>query len=745
MVFSYNWLQSFFKKKLPAPKKLAELLTLHFAEVEELKKDGKDFILDIDIKPNRAGDCFSHLGVAREIAAILNLKLQVPISKSKEDKKPSTRAKHGAGPVPHRNKVSGAGLKAKDFISVEVKHKWACPRYTARVIIDVKVGPSPVWLKERLKVCGLRPINNIVDIANFVMLETGQPLHAFDGEKLDGNPEGTAVRPYGAGKIIVRFAKTGEKITTLDGEKYNLDDDILVIADSQKPVAIAGIKGGKLPEIDKKTKVVVLESANFNSQIIRRGSRKLNLRTDASLRFEHGIDPNLTEFGISRAAYLIQKIAKGKVVKGLIDIYPKKTIAKRINLDLSYLKSLLGVEIPKKEIINIFKRLQFQCAENTSRYLGVKIPTFRLDISIPEDLIEEVGRIYGYEKIPAIFPVSALIPPKKNYEIFWEETTKNILKEAGFSEVYNYSFISEKDKNIFGDNNLVELENPLSLDFKYLRASLIPNLLKNIQKNQKPSFHYMEAKVKKRTSSSSPFKNKIKIFELGKIFRKNNGKGDEDKSSSSPFAAARVLEEKRMLTATILGEEFYQLKGVIDLLLNKIGISDIWYDNYKPTPEESKLSLWHSKKCAEVKIGQEEIGFLGELSSKITENLKLAYPIVIFDLDFEKLAKLASEEHEFRPIPKYPSAVRDLAILVPLQTRVEEVLNIMEITGGVLVRDIDLFDIYEGEELPEGKKNLAFHLIYQSETRTLSSKEIDEIHNKIIKTLESEPEWQVRR
>jgi len=688
MKFSYNWLQSFFKKKLPKPEKLAEFLTMHSFEVSAVEKSGKDWILDIDVLPNRAGDCFSHLGIAREIAAILNLNFQLPETKIKEDKK----------------------LKLKDFIRVEVVGRGTCQRYTAKVITGVKIGNSPEGIKARLKVCGLRPINNIVDIANYVMLETGQPLHAFDGEKLEGK------------KIIVRFAKEGEKITTLDGEKYNLDDDILVIADSQKPVAIAGIKGGKLPEIDNKTKVVILESANFNSQVIRRASRKLNLRTDASLRFEHGLDPNLTEFGISRAAYLIQKIAKGKVIKGSIDIYPKKTIAKRINLDLSYLKSLLGVEISRSRIMDILKKLEFKIVHSPKEslrlptgqakfnILTVEVPTFRLDIFLQEDLIEEVGRIYGYEKIPVLFPVSALIPPKKNYEIFWEETTKNILKEAGFSEVYNYSFISEKDKNIFGNNNLIELENPLSVDFKYLRASLIPNLLKNIQKNQKKAA-------------------KIKIFELGKIFRKNKEK----------------LEEKRMLTATILGEEFYQLKGVVDLLLNKIGISDVWYDNYKPTPEESKLSLWHSKKCAEIKIGQEEVGFLGEMSDKISETLKLSQKVVLFDLDFEKLAKLASEEHEFRPIPKYPSAVRDLAILVPPQVKVEEVLNVIEITGGTLVRDIDLFDIYEGEELPEGKKNLAFHLIYQAQDRTLSSKEIDQLHQKIIKTLESEPEWQVRR
>ena len=267
MVFSYNWLQSFFKKKLPRPEKLAELLTMHSFETTSHQSSviSHQSVLDIDVLPNRAGDCFSHLGIAREIAAIANLNYRDSISIVKEDKI----------------------LKAKDYVSIEVKNKEACPRYTARVITDVKVGPSPKWVQERLKVCGLRPINNIVDIANYIMLETGQPLHAFDGQKLEGN------------KIIVRFAKDRERIVTLDEEKYDLDPDILVIADAKKPVAIAGIKGGMIPEIDKKTKIIVLESANFEPRTIRRGSKKLDLKTDASLRFEHGIDPNLTEMAIN--------------------------------------------------------------------------------------------------------------------------------------------------------------------------------------------------------------------------------------------------------------------------------------------------------------------------------------------------------------------------------------------------------------------------------------------------------------
>ena len=425
MVFSYSWLQSFFKRKLPAPEKLAELLTLHFAEVEEVRKEGKDFALDIDVKPNRAGDCFSHSGIAREISAITGLIYGSSTSIIRENK----------------------NIKAKDFVRVEVEDKNACPRYTARVVTDVKVFPSPKWLQERLMVCGLRPINNIVDIANYAMLETGQPLHAFDGEKLEGK------------KIIVRFAKEREKIVTLDEEKYDLDEDILVIADEKKPVAIAGIKGGKIPEIDRKTKIVVLESANFNPRIIRQGSKKLDLKTDASLRFEHGIDPNLTEFAINLAAFLIQKIAHPqggypKVTKGLIDFYPKKVLPKRIRLDLNYVEKLLGVKISQKEIKNILKRLGFNCNEAGPHCVEVLVPTLRLDISIPEDLIEEVGRIYGYQKIPSAFPMAALVPPERNLEIFWEDLTKNILKEAGFTEVYNYSFISPEQFSISGTHEM---------------------------------------------------------------------------------------------------------------------------------------------------------------------------------------------------------------------------------------------------------------------------------------------------
>ncbi len=657
MNFSYNWLKQYVR--LPKPEKLAEILTMHAFEVESIKKIKGDYVLDIDVLPNRGPDCFSHIGIAREIAAITDVKLNVPKSKLKEDKK----------------------VKAKDVFSVFVEDKKDCIRYTARVIVDVEVKESPKWIKERLIACGLKPINNIVDAANYVMLETGQPLHAFDLNKIS------------KGKIIIRRAKKGEKIVSLDGERYDLNNDILIISDSEAPLAIAGIKGGKKAEIDKKTKTIILESANFNSRVVRLGSKELGLRTDASWRFEHKIDPNLTEVAINRVAEIIDDIAKGKVASGLIDIYLIKAKPKKIKLDIDYVEELLGIRISEKDVKSILERLGFKYVKGI-----VEVPAFRLDIVLPEDLIEEIGRLYGYEKIASVFPVASLIPPKRNFEIFWEDVSKNILKELGFTEVYNYSFV--KDSFGYNDNEIIELKNPMSLEQKYLRPSLIPGLLKNADDNFK-NF------------------NQIKIFEIGKVFT--------------------IKGEKNMLSGLIAKKngnksDFYALKGVVDSLLNKLGISDIYYDDYGATPEDSKISVWKKGSTAEIKTNGEEIGFLGRIGKS-----------VVFDIDFEKLRKLCSEEHEYQPISQFPAAIRDLAILVPMNAKVVDVLNKINIAGGSLVRDVDLFDIYEGEGIPGGKKNLAFHIIYQAEDRTLTAKEIDKIQNKIIKALEENPRWEVRR
>jgi phenylalanyl-tRNA synthetase beta chain len=675
MVFSYDWLQSFFKRKLPKPEKLAELLTMHSFEVKEILKIKNDWGLDIDVLPNRP-DCFSHLGIAKEISAIMNYELGTMNFEVTEDKK----------------------LKAKDFIEVKVENEDACPRYSARVILDLKIGPSPKWIIERLEACGLRSINNVVDITNYVMLETGQPLHAFDLDKISKR------------KIIVRKARNGEKIFALDEKEYELNENILLIADPLGPLAIAGIKGGKKAEIDQKTKNVVLESANFEPKTIRFGSKILNLKTDASLRFEHGLDPNLTELGINRAASLIKEIAGGKVCQGLIDFYPKKVYPRKIKLDLDYIEGLLGIKLSKREVKGILKRLGFEINEKKGQ-LVVKVPTFRQDVKIAEDLIEEIGRIYGYQKVPSLFPVVSLIPPKRNLEIFWENMVKDILKEIGFSEVYNYSFISENlAKNLdYKKEELIEVENPTSLEFKYLRPSLIPKLLENVQKNQ-------------------PYFQEIKIFELGKVFKIEDSK----------------FIEKKMLAGLITGDSFFELKGVLDALFQKLGISEFFYDEFEPTPEESKISIWHPKKIAEIKLDNQEVGFLGQISRRVLKKFGIKNDLSVFDIDFEKLQKYCTEETVYQPLSKYPAAVRDISVLVPRNVLVEEVLEKIEMVSP-LIKDVDLFDIYEGEEIPEGKKNLSFHIIFQAKDHQVSPQEIDQIQSKIIQVLQENPEWEVRK
>jgi len=684
MLISYNWLKDYIKGKIPPAKKLADLITMHSFEVEELRKIDNDWLFDIDVLPNRAHDCLSYLGIARECCAIANLAYTPPVFKIKEDK----------------------NIKISDFVCVEVKEKELCPRYTARVMVDVNVASSPSWIQQRLKRMGLEPINNVVDILNYVMLETGQPLHAFDLDKLDGKiPK----------KIIIRRAKKGERIITLDDKKFQLDRDILVISDSKSPVAVAGIKGGKKAQISKSTRRIVIEAANFQMKAIRRARQKLNLQTDASLRFEHEPDPNLTLFAINRACWLIQKYCKGKVAKGIIDFYPKKVVPKRIKLDLDQVEKILGVKVSLGEIKRFFKKLELKILNYNKNTLLVEVPTFRQDLSIPQDLVEEIGRLYGFDKLPLVIPRVLALPPERNDSVFWEGMAKDILKEMGFCEVYNYSFISDQDAKRFSfkEKELIEIENPISREYKYLRPSLIPNLLKNVKENLK-------------------YFSEMKIFELGKIYKKP------------------PISEKRALTGVILTsgsgtQNFYYAKGIIDLLFAKLGISNVWYDEVQPTPEESKISFWRPKRCAEVKTDHTEVGFIGEISKKILEKLKISFSVVVFDLDFEKLQNLCCEEHEYQPISRFPAAVRDLAVLVPRQIKVVEVLNKINTAGGPLVRDVDLFDIYEGKEIPEGKKNLAFHIIYQAPDRTLRKEEIDELQNKIIKALEENPEWEVRK
>ncbi len=673
MKFSYNWFQSYFKSKLPEPEKLAQILTMKFAEVEQVRKRGNDYILDIDVRPNRAGDCFSHLGVSREIAAILNLK-----QKAKTNEKLN------------ENKT----LKAKDFLKVEIKDKSVCPRYTARVITDAKVISSPVWMQQRLQTCGLRPINNIVDIANYVMLETGQPLHAFDGNKLLGH------------KIIVRFANQGEKLTTLDNQDFVLDKSVLVIADTQKALGIAGIKGGGNSGVDRKTKTVVLESANFNPLTIRRGSKKLGLRTDASTRFEHGLDPNLTATAIDRAALLMQELAKGKVCSGRVDFYPQKVLPRKIVLHIDKVNSLLGTDLESVQVRQLLAKLGLESSGAT-----VKIPTLRQDLNIEQDLIEEVGRLFGYEKIKAVMPQVLLIPPPVNFEVFWQDKIRDCLKQAGFTEIWNYNFVSERDDEIFAfpKRNLVELDNPLSLEFKFLRPSLLPNLLKNIEKN---IVNFPE----------------IMIFELGKVFNKQG----------------LDVSEKTMVAGMTNADNLPFIKGTAEFLLKALGVAG----KIKLCSCLAKENNWfRPKQTGLIFARNQEIGSLGQVSPEILRKLGIdeKLKIIYFEFSFERMQELVSSQKVYQPLPKYPVVTRDLAVLVPEQTSLEEVEKEININASPLLTKIDLFDSYQGKGLPGKTKSFAFRLIFQAPDRTLTSQEIDAVIKQIVENLEKNPHWHVRR
>lgn len=677
MKFSYNWLKDFLPQ-LPPPQQLAEILTLKSFEVERVEKINNDHLLEINLTPNRYADCSGHLGLAREISALLNLKIKEPKISLKENKE-----------------------SVPSVLLVKIENKNDCPRYSARIIFDVEIKPSPSWLKERLEICGLQSINNVVDATNYIMLQTGQPLHAFDYDKLTG----TKIK-----SIIVRRAKNGENILTLDNNSYQLNEEILLIADREKPLAIAGIKGGKVAEIDEKTKRIVIESANFDPVLIHRASRFLNLKTDASLRFERGLSPVLTTFALNQVAFLIQKITGGKILKGIVDIYPQKLSRKILGFDLKKFHNFAGLEISKTEIKKIFQKLRLKIIKETKTNLFLEIPPERIDLEIFEDLAEEILRFYDYNQIPEKPPFSILVPAVKNEEIEFRQQFKKFLTSLGLNEVYNYSFISKKDLLNWQINpeEVLALENPASEETAYLRPTLLINLLKN-------------------SGSNFRFFKEVKIFEIGKVFQK---------APFSPYEEWRVAglisrKEKDPLL-------FLEMKGILEKLFEFFGFWD-----YKFNDLENNLWLLTGR-SAEIKSDQESFGFIGELSPNLTQIYNDGYQTVAFELDLLKIMKAIQEEREYQPLPKYPAVIRDLSILVNKEIRVSEILNIIYQSETKILRDVDLFDIYEGENLPEEKKSLSFHLIFQAEDHTLTNEEVGEALAKIIANLQEKLKAEIR-
>ena len=704
MKFSYNWLSEYLEKKLSSSE-MVDLLTMHAFEVESMEKFGQDYVLDIKILPNRAHDCMSYIGVAKELAAISGSKFVPPKMNFAEDKK----------------------IKAKDFILVEVPAKELCPRYSMRVATEIKMGQSPKWMQERLQACGLRPISNIVDITNYVMLETGQPLHAFDLDKLE-----SAISNFQfpiskqipnsksqTKKIIVRRAVDGEEITTIEGKKYKLNQNNLVIADEKVAIGIAGIKGGQGPEIDEKTKIVAIESANFEPTNIRRTSKAFVLRTDASTRFENGLDPELTAMALERCVSLIEEIANGRVAEDLVDIYPNKVKPRKILADVQWMQELIGLPIKAQEMIDILKKFEIFAKilkKEKKTFIEAAVPSSRLDLVAQEDIAEEIARIMGYDKIPATVPSGILIPAVKEDNLIYEDKIKDILVGAGWSEAQNYSFISDEDKKIFKTFKAVEIRNPFSQDQKHLRTTLIINLVKNIKENLK-------------------YFDNIRLFEVGHVFSMVDTKPTE----LNVKIAAVVVNKNTKKPA----EGLFELKGLINILTEKLGIDGIWFDDaISGDPPQYWLTFTHPLRRAIVRTDKMAFGGVGEINQTILDALGIKEQISFFELNLPDLVGLATEERAYRPPSKYPAIIRDLAISVEQTTKIESVLNIIETAGGELLQDTDIFDIYEG--LAGNKKSLAFRLIYQSDERNLTDEEVNKLQEKIIKAIEEEG-WEVRR
>lgn len=677
MKFSYTWLKDYLPA-LPKPETLAKDLTLKSFEIEKTEKAGADYILEVKIPPNRFSDASGHLGLAKEISAVLNLKIKEPALKIKE-----------------------AAEKSSSRLMVKINDSEGCSRYSARIITGVKVKPSPKWLVERITSCGLQPINNIVDASNFVMLETGQPLHCFDYDKIAGQ----SIKP-----IIVRRAKKQETVVALDGKTYELNPGIIVIADPKQPLAIAGIKGGQSSGIDNETTDIILESANFDPVTVRLASRSLNLITDASTRFEHGIDPNLTETAINRLASVIQKVAGGNISKGIVDAYPHKQSKKALGFNLTQFKEFSGFAIPTNQIKDIFKRLGFTVAKQTANNLVVIAPTGRLDIERFEDLAEEILRIYDYNKIPEVPATGILSSASPNEEMVWRRQIKKTLAALGLNEVYNYAFISKTDLTNYElkPEETIEIANPISSEFEFLRPTLIINLLKN-------------------TGSNFRFYDEVKIFELTKVFQKGAVEPYEE------WRLAGLISHKDKKA-----HSFLELKGAVEKMFEAFGLWDLEFHDLKQN------SWLLSGRSAEIKINDESLGLIGEINPALTQKYNEGYPAVVFEMDLAKIVKSVQEELEYEPLAKFPAVVRDISLLVNAETRVSEILNIINDSENKILRDVDLFDIYEGEKIGANKKSLSFHLIFQAPDHTLTTEEIGKSLEKIISNLKSKLEAEIR-
>lgn len=646
-----------------------------------------DFILELDLTPNR-GDCLSVIGVAREVAALLGRPFRLPEPSFPE---------------------IGESIDGK--VRVDINDPDLCRRYVARLIRNVRIGRSPLWMQARLRAAGMRPINNLVDVTNYVMLEMGQPLHAFDYDKLVDR------------HIIVRRAADGEKMLSLDNVLRELNQDMLVITDPSGPVAVAGVMGGLSTEVTNDSTSILLESAYFHPVSIRRTSKALGLRSEASLRYEKGIDLGGCLRAVNRAAQLIYDMDAGEVATGVVENYIAPISEKTIILRPERATYVLGLDIPKEKAADILSRLQFK-VQDAGADLLVTVPTYRVDVSIEEDLIEEVARIYGYHQVPATLPSGLSSHGVKTEEQLFKTKVAEFLTSAGFYEVITYSFTNPRVfdlMNLPADSpfrNTVKIQNPLSEEHSVMRTIMLPGLLEALSKN-----------YNRRNQDGA-------IFELGTVFL--------------PGESGRSHEERSVLAAAAMGAasggwmgqpkpfDFYYLKGALESMFKALGTEEV---KYSP---ESQNPCFHPGRTAAMTVSGSKIGVIGELHPTVLEKYELPERIVAFEIDFAKLFAASGRPTVYRPLPKFPGVDRDLAIVLKKENKAGDILETIRETGGDLLNAVSLFDVYHGEQVPAGYQSMAFALKFQAADRTLTDAEVSEITDAISAVLANRFDAQLR-
>ena len=628
-----------------------------------------DVVFEYEVTSNRV-DCFSVIGIAREAAATFRKSFVPPVVTE-----------------------TGNSEDVNDYIKVSVKDAELCPRYCARVVKNIKIGPSPKWMQRRLASVGIRPINNLVDITNYVMEEYGQPMHAYDLDTIAGR------------EIIVRRAAKDEKFVTLDGQERQMDDSVLMICDGEKSVGIAGIMGGENSMITDDVHTMLFEAACFDGTNIRKSSKKVGLRTDASGKFEKGLDPNNAEAAINRACQLVEELGAGEVVGGIVDVYGKKKEPVRVPFDAEKINAILGTDISREEMLSYFKMLDLEYDAETNEVIA---PTFRHDLFRLADLAEEVARFYGYDNIPTTLPAGEATAGKLSFKLRIEEIARDIAEFCGFSQGMSYSFESPKvfDKLLIPADsplrNTVEIMNPLGEDYSIMRTTSLNGMLTSLATN-----------YNRRNKN-------VRLYELGNIYLPKT------------LPLSELPEERMQFTLGMYGEgDFFSMKGVVEEFFDKVGLRG--KESYDPNAGKPYL---HPGRQANIIYNGETVGYLGEVHPEVADSYGIGTRAYVAVIDMPYIVKMATFDRKYAGIARFPAVNRDISMVVPKHILAGQIEEVIEKKGGAYLESYGLFDLYEGSQIKEGFKSIAYSIVFRAKDKTLSDAEVTEAMDRILKALD---------